>query len=560
RIGHYSILASLSFIPLLFYSVERTLKEENITFTLLAIASLYMIISGGHPQIFLSAVIVMIIVYNKQILLTRQLRTIMISGFFITGIVWVPLLFQAGLTQRILGGSAITMTPKKLLYSFFPFIHSSIEGMNVQYTGPYNLYECYSYIGIPALYIIFRRYFEPLRRRKFSMLFNKVNVAGGVLIIMSFLPFAGFRIFNTPIRYFGIGLLIIVFEAIRRVGFSERSVYDNIFFLLMVIGGILLIMRGFYAAGIIVSLLWIILYAVVLNIGSLKNVFLVLMIMLAAELLFSSLQLYRWADSSKTVNVKYNLLNDKRILTFLPYGYEYHLEQFSKDYPGENPETAKRFSTIGERGTYYDTYSYNLYSTTTMRSYIETFKDSMILRGGFSNISYLLSKYPLPIDYILVPDIPVVTMIRDSLSIHLHPAVTDTWEIKLDNTIMMNNILSEEYMPDNTKTICIVPGDKLKITGDGMIWSICQSGQYIYFPELFSRAGMSRITQAPFCLMEVPDSLKNSVYYRLNPRNGQLINQKHFDYLPIDVIIGIILLLTGIIITVVYIIRSKENS
>ncbi len=573
RIGHYSIIASLSFIPLYFYFVLQLLRTERKMYSLLTAITLFCILAGGHPQVFLAVMIATVIIKGKNIVRSPFVLRTYVLTFLMTSVLWIPLMIQASLTQRLIKGITYSMDFKQLLYTVFPTLHFSYKfGIPQVYKGIYNIYEISAYQGILALIIIFHAVYNWIVhvKRVKKITITKTTIAGLLLILMSFLDFTGFRIFNTPVRYFGMGFALIVFESIRC--FDIRTVKRKsiaIFILISIFSLIILTTRAFPLIPVIETLSLIIVFSIIIIFVRKKALWPILIILTACELLFFALPLYRWESSEMVINKKYDFLKEKRIVTYLPKYYELHIDNILGKYPNENVESVKRFSSFGERGIYYNAYSYNQYSTTAFHEYVNYFNDSLILNGGFSDIAYLLDPGDMYFDYVFVPDMPVIIDIKDSLTL-----------INSEKTQYALFYMSEGLIADGNKNVgkdtLIGPfntyvstsnTDSVHITGNGILFMIKdREGSIIRFPEYFETNGFTRITQEAYSLMKAP-SFESGDIFIIDPSSGILKDKRDIHFIPIDLIIGIIISITALLLLLilpvnkksVFSIRNKNN-
>lgn len=541
RIGHYSILVSLSIIPLYFLFLMQMLKSAKRRYSVGTAVTLFIMLAGGHPQIFLSVMIITAITLGRDIIKNMNAVFTYFMGFLMTAIIWLPLLNQAGKTQRLVGGISITMTVKSMLQSVYPALHYSFKSVIPSvYSGPFNIYEISSYFGICAVIFIAAVIADLIKRRRKSLHLSDYMpfIAALVLILMSFVKITGFGVFNTPVRYFGIGYMLAVFWAVKLIekGMLKRKTILTLAVCFVCISAVLLIMK-FPALPVLEIMILFLIFSTIMIFAGESLMWKILIAVTAVELLFFSLPLYNWQPRESVVNRPFDMLKNRSVITFLPAQYEIYTDSILAMYPDENTESLKRMSAFGERGIYYDAYSYNLYSTTAFRNYVSMFRDSMILNGGFSDLQYIINPSPMYYDYVFIPDMPVIFSI-DSMftlkngysSIYVSQGVDvgNAYTGRMDTSITFFNVVKYD----------ICENDSVVLKGTGTVYMLNDNkGNTVHYSRFLQDYGFRVIKSGPYTLMESP-FYGNKEHYVVDPDNGMIVREDELHFVPYDLIVA----------------------
>ncbi|HCP17095.1 TPA: hypothetical protein DIT23_06055, partial [candidate division WOR-3 bacterium] len=237
---------------------------------------------------------------------------------------------------------------------------------------------------------------------------------------------------------------------------------------------------------------------------------------------------------------------------------------YIKDYfKTDNLETLKRYSTFGNRGVYYNCYSFNLYQNFTFKKYVEFFDDQMIMQGGFSNINFLFNPLTLNYDYLFVPDIPIILNVKDFIRIDFKDGFSDTLIIFYtgDFKDVKDYRVEEEYLKNvkDLKSGLVYIDGSLRIFGNGTIYMVksFKDGKILHFPYLFENSNFEKISEKPFYLFKKKDSLKEP-YFITNPVDGSFV-EKDRTFIPLDLFMGIFISVISFLVMLFYSKKEFEN-
>lgn len=565
KLGHYSVLCSIAASFWFIYFAMRAYREKRFLFDVMTSISVFVILSGGHPQIMAADILIIVISLNRRIFSDFR-RSIFISilSLMISSVILLPLVLGGIHSERIAGGQVFTFPLKGLLYTVFPLLHySAADG--ISYTGPFNIYEVSVYFSflIPAAAISLIR---NIRKRRFTAL---TALGSGILLIaLSFMPFSGMGFFTTPERYFGPGMMALAFFVIlnreRTTKYSDIIIFAGIMALL---SGILII-RGYNTAAVMASLAFSFIYCIIMltEIRNLRSANVLLVLLIILDLSAASAFIYKWGSEEDTINVKYDMLENKTIITYIP---EYHgfYDRYIKDqYNIRTTEVLKKYSAIGDRGVFYNAYSVNTYNTLIPSKYLKFFSDTSILSGIFSNVDFLFNPGDFRYDYVFVPSMPMILHIRDSLYIHLSDEVNDSMvfygncTLRVNGTYMKQTDKKQKYLQavDNLYSAEVYVSDSILITGSGIIYMISVNDRIVQCDDFFEMGHFRRMNDGPFSLFENTDTTGN--YYLLDIKDGGLAVRGTFSTSYYDYYIGLIISIAGLLmIPALYIVNKRKR-
>lgn len=565
KLGHYSVLCSIAASFWFIYFTMRAYIDRRFLFDVMTALSVFVILSGGHPQIMAADILIIIIALNRKILYDYR-RSIFIStlSLMISSVIILPLVLGGIHSERIAGGQVFTFPLKALLYTVFPLLHySSADG--ISYTGPFNIYEVSVYFSflIPTAGISLLR---NIHKRKFTAL---TALGSGILLIaLSFMPFSGMGFFTTPERYFGPGMMALTFFVIlnreRTKKYSDIIIFAGI---MAVLSGTL-ILRGYNTAAVMASLAFSFIYCIIMliEIRNLRPANILLVLLIIIDLSAASAFLYKWGSVEDTINVKYEMLDKKTIITYIPEYHGFYDRYIKDEYGIKTTEVLKKYSAIGDRGVFYNAYSVNTYNTLIPSKYLEYFSDTTILSGIFSNVEFLFNPGDFRYDYVFVPSMPLILHVRDSLSLHLSEEINDSIVFYGDCTMEVNGLSlkhtenKQRYLQalDSLYSGEVYVSDRILIKGSGIIYMMIINDNIVHCDDIFEKGHFRRINDRPFSLFENTDT--SGQYYSLDIKDGGLVVRGTFLTNHNDFIIGLIISIAGILlIPALYFTRRRRR-
>ncbi len=559
HIGHYPIFAAICWVPYYFYFLTLSMSDNIRKNILFSILSLYLIISTGHPQIFLYTTLFSFLFFCKDIYSLKIHIKIYFFVILISSIFLIPMLFMFPHNVRTISTIYILMKQKLLITSLFPNIHYIYSKFfPVRYYGREIINEISFYSSVFVIFLIINQ----------LILLRTINKRLIIIILifylLSFFQIGSFIIFNSPIRIFGFTYLIMIFALINNFDFkyAKKSIY---IFLLLSFGiALLLFLHKFNIYAIYSGLLFIILLSFILylkNKMDIKIFYFLLIVLIFCDLFYANHNILIWTKKNNTEQKTHSILKNKRVITYEPKFVGFYYDYIKNYFKCDDLSYLRSFSSAGNRGIYYDAYSYNISITLTYKEYIDYFKDTFLLNSSFTNIDFIFNTDSISYDYVFVPDMPIILNIENGLSIHLREKFEDTLtifytgNINFTNTIIDTNHYSDNYLRNinNLQSKRIFLNNELNIKGNGIIYMIKKNNKILHFPYLFDRAYFTLKNKAPYYLYEkIHRNEKENIYYVLNPATGKLVKKGDLDFKPIDLIIGFIIFLIGIILLVLY--------
>ncbi|MFO8062825.1 MAG: hypothetical protein R6U31_07865 [bacterium] len=545
RMGHLAIITGLSFVPLFAYAAVRMIRAKNLKFMIYSVILFFFIASGGHPQyIFIVFAVFIALSFKRENL--KIISVFTASCVMTTAVIWFPLLKLAAESGRSTMNNFIMSDIKSSLYMIFPYMHSKIAG-GLHYRGPYNLYESYPYFTLLPFIIIVNMRKETVTRAVKSN--KRLFITSIILIALSFVKVSGLGIFLTPVRYLQFGVILSLFILIRNYDYQINIKNTAISTASIAALIILMYLRGFNPLMLVLSIVLIILYIIVIFLVRHRNLSPVFLAgILFLDLCIVSSQFYGFEPLDRVRNISMPELKNSTVVTYVPEYYEFYID-YLKHNEGFSPELSKAYTTYGNRGVYYDCNSINIYNSLNREAYIDYFDDRTIMRGGFSNMNYILNPDIIKPQFIIVPDIPVIESIDDSLTISTFDYPGDslriifTGQLSFDiDTHPANPEHSYLAGVDDMKAVYLNYTDSTGITvrGSGRILMITdKKGQAIHYPEFFEYMGFVKKRTGPFALMARPDSKENARII-FNPGEKVIVEMLSTE-LPGDLKTGIII-------------------
>ncbi len=559
RLGHLSILNSIAFIPFYFIFFRNILKKDSGKWYLILSALFaFIVLSGGHPQVFFLLIICSIIYGIGRISIKTTIQLSLLTTLF-SMIIILPLFIHILMGGGRSDTAVILMGFKPLLYLIFPLIHFTFNGISaLSYNGPFDIHESMLYASLFIIFLIINHITGLIKRSE--KIDKRSLILIILLILMSFLKVASIGLFHSIIRYFQFAILVLAFYLIKQWNGKIRKNALVIFMLLMILVSIILLIRGFQIIPVLITLSTSFVFFVILSI-SMRNsrILIILPIIIFIELWIFNSAALNWIPINKAMNVKYDYLENKRIITFVPIEYEFY-----KDYILENGDTndlelAKRFSSYGNRGIYYNAISYNIYNTLMPNEYANVFNDKGLYTGAFTNIMYILNP-EYGYDYIFIPDIPFIVKVDEEFSVK-YRCKNDTIKIYFSGDIEFSNITyecdpEEDYLINikNLKCLKMTDIEEIKAKGNGIIYMIKNEKGIVTFINIFEMNGFIKESDELFSIMKTPNRISSIKTLKYNYGKTKILK----GHIPIDFLFGFIISVLSLIISIIYIRKEKK--
>lgn len=569
HIPHYTILLSLSVSPYaVFFLInfyENSIKKNFI----ITVTFFFLLLLAGHPQIFFYTVILsFIIVFVKYNSLKNFVYFFMIIFFstFISLFVLMPTFnvfkysFRDELNYNIL-------PLKYFILTIFPDLFGGVSSIfRSEYRGKLNVNETSFYFSLIFFFTVNYFFYVTFFKREFKSFYKIVIPL--FFLSLSFFSFFGFKFFLSPTRsiYLFVISFIFFFIADMLKNIDKRFLIFNflVFFLLVV----LVFIKGFSFERFVLQILLFIVYNLFFYFDSIKHFqknikFSILISIIFFDIFLSTGGILKYEKLKNLKNENYDFLKDKYIITYIPENVLFYKDYIKDYFKFDNLEILKRYSSFGNRGIYYNAYSFNLYQNFTFKKYVNFFDDQMIMQGGFSNINFLFNPLFLNYDYVFVPDIPIILNVKNFLTIKFKENFSDTFVIFYTGEIKNINEYDdrEEYLRNvqNLKSGLIIVKGSLRIFGNGTIYMIKKfsTDQILHFPYLFENSYFQTIYKKPFYLFKRnTDSIRDNFF--INPVDGSFITSKK-RFLPFDLFLGLFISLVSFMAMILYSKKEFEN-
>ncbi|HAF06843.1 MAG: transmembrane(s)proteins 12..29 [candidate division TA06 bacterium 32_111] len=569
HIPHYTILTSLSISPLTLYFLINFFENRKRKNFILSVLFFLLVLIGGHPQIFFYTVFLSFFIFLTKYRSTKNFLYLFMIIFFSTFLslfVLMPTLNLFKYSYRVRLQYNI-LPLKYLILSIFPDLFGGVSPIfKSSYNGLFNINETSFYFSMIFFFSFNYFLFATFFKKKFRN-FRKILIPI-FFLLLSFFDLFGIKIFLTPTRslYLFITTFIFSFALDMFENIDEKFIIFNVFVFGLLLT--LILMKGFGYERYIVQIIFFVIYSLFFYL-MLKKVFtermkFVLLVFITFFDIFLSTGGILKYDRLKSIkNYPYDFLKDKYVITYIPENVLFY-KNYIKDYfKTDNLETLKRYSTFGNRGVYYNCYSFNLYQNFTFKKYVEFFDDQMIMQGGFSNINFLFNPLTLNYDYLFVPDIPIILNVKDFIRIDFKDGFSDTLIIFYtgDFKDVKDYRVEEEYLKNvkDLKSGLVYIDGSLRIFGNGTIYMVksFKDGKILHFPYLFENSNFEKISEKPFYLFKKKDSLKEP-YFITNPVDGSFV-EKDRTFIPLDLFMGIFISVISFLVMLFYSKKEFEN-
>lgn len=552
RYGHLSILNSLAPIPLYFAAFRAMTKKGGFRYELLTAVMAFIVLSGGHPQIFAAAVIITTVVFLRRAYWKAELRVLVIfTG--LSSVITVPLIFHI-----ISGGGrsdipVISMNIKMLLNSLYPFLHHKIISLlRTEYYGG-NIYtETASFASAAVIIMMIAVICQAVVKRSVKDL--RILTAAFILILISFIPIP--TVFRTMTRFYQYGILVLMFYAVKHWDWNNRYCSLTGMLIYMIVSA-LLIIRGFSLEGILVTFASAVIYFLFMLFSYKRIVRLLLLSVIALEMMAMSYMLVNWIPRENTVNAPISDIKGKRLITFVPKEYEFYMPYIDID--KKEIEQSKSFSTYGNRAVYYNALSYNIYNTMTPADYAVFLGDSGIFTGCLTDF-YNILEGDLAYDYIFIPDMPFITVLNNKIKSLIIPSCSDTIFIMASKGVIISNAQQCDFRHDYLQNIdytswLLVDSDTVKLQGKGLVYMIYAEGTVLTFESVLNANGFRTIDVRNFVLMEAPHYIRS--------REDRVFDYKHktayLGLFPVDFLAGALLSMLTLSISLIYLFKKEKK-
>ncbi len=559
RLGHLSILNSIAFIPFYFIFFKNMLKKGSGKKSLIVSALFaFIVLSGGHPQVFFLLIISSIVYGIGRISIKTSLQFTLLTILF-SMIIILPLLMHILMGGGRSDTAVILIGFKSLLYLIFPLIHFTFNGISaLSYNGPFDIHESMLYASLFIIFLIINHITGLIKRSE--KIDKRSLILIILLILMAFIKVASIGLFHSIIRYFQFAILVLVFYLIKQWNGKIRKNALVIFILLMILVSMILLIRGFQIVPVLITLSTSFIIFIILLI-SIKNsrILIILPIIIFIELWIFNSAVLNWIPINKAMNVKYDYLENKRIITFVPIEYEFYKDYILENRDINDLELSKRFSSYGNRGIYYNAISYNIYNTLMPIDYANVFNDKGLYTGAFTNIMYILNP-EYGYDYIFIPDMPFIASINDEFLMKLQ-CRDDTIKIYFSGDIEFPNITyecepDEDYLINikDLKCVKMTNINEIKVNGNGMIYMIKSKDNILTFTDILEMNRFIKESEELFSLMKTPDRISSMRTLQYDYGNVKMLLRR----IPIDFLLGFIISVLSLIICIIYIKKEKK--
>ncbi|MEJ5307267.1 MAG: hypothetical protein WHT27_03075 [candidate division WOR-3 bacterium] len=569
HIPHYTILSSLSVSPYTIFFLVDFYENSNRKNFIKTVIFFFLLLLAGHPQIFFYTVILsFIIVFVKYRSLRNLVYFFMVIFFsiFVSLFVLMPTfnIFKYSYRDEL---NYNILPLKYLILTVFPDLFGGVSLIfKSEYNGAFNINETSFYFSLIFFFTLNYFLYVTLFKKEFKN-FQRIIIPL-IFLFLSFFNFVGLKIFLTPTRsvyLFVISFLFLfVFDMLKKIDkkFLLFSMLIFIFFL------VLILIKGFRIERFVLQVLFFIIYILFFYIDSIKHFqtnikYSALVVIIFFDIFLSTGGILKYEKLKNLKNESYDFLKDKYIITYIPEDVLFYKDYIKDHFKVDNLEILKRYSSYGNRGIYYNAYSFNLYQNFTLKKYVDFFDDPMIMQGGFSNINFLFNPLFLNYDYVFVPDIPIILNVKDFLTINFKENFSDTFIIfytgEIKNVIEYDSM--EEYLKNiqDLKSGLLVVKGMTRILGKGKIYMVKKfsTGKILHFPYLFENSNFELVSQKPFYLFKRHTDLVDD-NFSVNPIDGSL-EKSGKKYLPFDLFLGIFISLVSFIALLFYSKKEFEN-
>lgn len=569
HIPHYTILTSLSVSPYsIFFLLNfyENIKRKNF---IVMVIFFVLLLLAGHPQIFFYTLILsFILIFVKYGSLKNFVYFFMAIFFstFLSLFLLMPTFnvfkysFRSELSYNIL-------PLKYLILTVFPDLFGGVSLIfKSEYQGKLNINETSFYFSLMFFFTINYFLYATILKREFKNLFKIIVPL--IFLFLSFFNLFGLKIFLSPTRSIYLFVISFMFcflvDMLKKI--DKRFLMFNLFIFVLFV--FLIFIKGFNFKRFIFQILFFIIYSLFFYFDLIKlfpkNIkFSVLVLIMFFDIFLSTGGILKYERLRDLKNQNYEFLKDKYIITYIPEDVLFYKDYIKDHFKVDNLEILKRYSSFGNRGIYYEAYSFNLYQNFTFKKYVDFFDDPMIMQGGFSNINFLFNPLFLNYDYVFVPDIPIILNVKNFLTINFKENFSDTFILfytgELENIIEYDR--KEEYLKNvkDLKSGLLIVNRSMRIFGNGKVYMIKKfsTDKILHFPYIFENSNFQTISKEPFYLFKKNTGLE-SYNFSINPIDGSFEMSKR-KFLPFDLFLGIFISLVSFIALLFYSKKEFEN-
>lgn len=554
HIGHLSILCVMAAMPFYFYF--RMGKKSSL---MLNSVFLFIVLSGGHPQMFMYTIITSFAyaLYRRD--LRRELKLYFATAG-LSAVIILPLLILSLHNPRPEMDLYNVMPLKGIITAVFPSIHYAFSSFfPVKYTGPYYYNEISFYqslliiFAIPALY----------KAVKSNLKVHWPILLIAVSFIAGFTPLGGLMLFKTPVRISGYASIVFSLYALKYFEMPTKKQLILIMNMIL-ISGIILIMRQYCIYAVINTYVITLFYAAVFILISkfkLQYVKYILIAVTAFDLILYSRGMIETAPLEAMRHTEMPELKNESVITFVPDEIFFYEEFLKQKFNVPRLEMLLANTTYGNRGVYQHSYSFNIYNTLTYREYIEYFKDPSLLSAGFSRINILQDMGNVNWDYIFVPDAPAIFNLHNETFIINMTSINDTIFVFCDSTVSGSGRLidmRDDFLINvNYSTIALIPGRVNILHGRGIVYMMkTSSGRMVSFPDVMKLNGFKHMRSGPFFLFKKSES--GGSKFRFHPDKAVFVPESRYSFFPWDLAAGASISFLTLLALIIFSIRRRK--
>lgn len=564
HIPHYSIIASLTVLPYVLISLIDFFEKQNRKSFILTVILFPLQLTAGHPQIFFYTLLLsffIFLIWYRNFKNFLYLFMLLFFSFFVSLFIIIPTFEVFKFSYRM--DLYYNILPVKyLILTLFPDLFGGVSKVfKTAYDGLMNINETSFYFSLLFFFSLSFSIYDIFVNGNLKSL--KKYLLPLFFLSISFLDFIYLKIFLTPSRAisisFSIFLLLFLPEMLKKM--EKRFLFFSILLFIFIL--LFILLRGFSFKRYIITVLFFICYILFFYFVWLKGNYgkdfkiLFLSVIILLDLFVLTGNILKYEKMEKIKNVSYDGLSGKYILTFIPEDILFYKEYIKEYFDVYDLEVLKKYSTYGNRGIYYSSYSFNLYQNFTFKKYVEFFDDPSIMTGGFSNLNFILNPLYLDYDYVFVPDIPIIFKVKDFLKIDFKNGFMDTLVIFYEGDFESFESLpvKESYLKNikDLKSSIIYVENDLRFVGKGKIYMIkkLNTGKILHFPYIFENSDFETVSKNPFYLFKKNGERKN-INYLTNPVDGSFVDEKKLKFVPYDLLMGFFISIISFIVLLYY--------
>jgi len=564
HIPHYTIIASLTVLPYVLISLIDFFEKQNKKSFILTVILFLLQLAAGHPQIFFYTLLLSFFIFlirYRNFKNFLYLFILLFFSFFVSLFIIIPT-FEVFKFSYRMDLNYNTIPVKYLILTLFPDLFGGVSTIFKRaYDGLSNINETSFYFSLLFFFSLSFSIYDIFVNGNLKSL--KKYLLPLFFLSISFLDFIYLKIFLTPYRALsisiGIFLLLFLPEMLKKME-KKFLLFSILFFTFLLL---FILLRSFSFRRYMITILFFICYILFFHFVWLKEDYgkdfkiLFLSVIILLDLFVLTGNILKFEKMEKIKNVPYDELSGKYILTFIPEDILFYNEYIKEYFDVYDLEVLKKYSTYGNRGIYYSSYSFNLYQNFTFKKYVEFFDDPSIMTGGFSNLNFILNPLYLDYDYVFVPDVPIILKVKDFLRIDFKTGFRDTLLIFYDGDFDGFEPLpiKEPYLKDikDLKSSIIYVEKDLRFFGKGKIYMIkkLNTGKILHFPYIFENSGFETLSKDPFYLFKKNGERKNKNYIT-NPVDGSFVDEKRLKFIPYDLLMGFLVSIISFIVLLYY--------